>query len=319
MSSEGVRPLPTPVGTVIRLDTASCLVLCNGETVRCTLPGKWRLRRRDRPRAIAVGDVVTFTVPPDGDAVVGEAGERHGGVLARKAAGDRNVQQIVAANVDQLVVVASIEEPPLNRRLVDRLAVSGEHGEMDVVVCLNKLDLVDPAVVEPVLAVYAGLGYGILATSVVTGAGIEPFRETLREKTSVLAGPSGAGKSSLLNAIQPGLELRVGAVSDSSQKGKHTTTAVSLLPLTMGGYVVDTPGIREFALFDIWRGELKHYFPELSERFGQCRFADCSHRGEPNCAIKAAVDAGEIDAERYESYCRIYDTLPESGGDHRTR
>lgn len=308
-----------PVGTVIRLDTASCQILCDGETVRCTLPGKWRLRRREQSRLIAVGDVATIAVKASGDAVVESVAERHGGVLCRKAAGDRNVQQVVAANVDQLIVVASIEQPALSRRLLDRLIVSGEHGELDVVVCINKADLVDAARIEPVLEVYRRLGYGALATSAQCGDGIGTLQQMLKGQTSVLAGASGVGKSSLLMAVQPGLKLRVAEVSESSRKGRHTTAAVSLLPLEIGGYVVDTPGIREFALFDIERDELKHYFPEMAERFGRCKFADCSHRQEPACAVLAAVEAGEIDRERYESYRRIYDTLPEPGAGRRAR
>jgi ribosome biogenesis GTPase len=140
----------------------------------------------------------------------------------------------------------------------------------------------------------------------------------LRGKTSVLAGPSGVGKSSLLNRIEPGLELRVSEVSEATEKGRHTTTAVSLLPLSFGGYVVDTPGMREYGLFDIHRDVLQHHFPEIGARFHDCRFSDCEHLHEPGCAVVAAVEAGEIDRERYESYCRILETLPEAG-DYRNR
>jgi len=308
-----------PIGTVIRLDTASCLVLCDGEPVRCALPGKWRLARGSGTRPMAVGDRVVVSLRRRGDAVVRSIEPRHGGKLSRKAAGDRDLEQVVAANVDQLVAVVSAAEPPLSRRLLDRLVVSGEHGELDVVVCINKLDLVDPATVEPVLALYRGLGYGAVGTSAVAGTGIEALREALGNRTSVVAGPSGAGKSSLLMAVQPGLELRVQEVSAATQKGRHTTTAVSLLPLGGGGYVVDTPGIREFALFDIERDELKHYFPEFAQRLGQCRFADCVHLHEPGCAVLAAVEAGEIAPERHESYRRIYDSLPDPSDYRRPR
>jgi ribosome biogenesis GTPase len=306
-----------PRGKVIRLDTASCQVLCNGEALRCELPGLFRLKRRGGVRPIAVGDEVTFSRQETGDGRVETVEPRHGGILSRRAAGGRDVQQVVAANVDQLIVVGSLVEPPLNRRLLDRLIVSGEHGEMDAAVCINKADLCEAAAIEPVLSVYRNLGYPAVATSAVTGQGIEGLRELLRDRTSVLAGASGVGKSSLLMAVQPGLELRVGSVSESSQKGRHTTTAVRLLPLDVGGTVVDTPGIREFAVFDIQQDELKHYFPEMADRFGQCKFSDCSHREEPGCAVQAAVEAGEIDPERYESYLRIYETLPAPGDEYR--
>ena len=315
-----------PPGTVIHLESASCVVLSGGEAIRCTLPGKWRLRP-DRARPVAVGDRVTVALKPNGDAVVEAIGERTGGVLCRTVAGarsrrgaeERQVEQVVAANVDQLVIVASVADPPLNRRLIDRLAVSGEHGELDVVLCINKVDLARPPAYRPALDLYGSLGYGVLATSAATGEGLGRLRETLEGKTSVLAGPSGVGKSSLLNAIQPGLELRVGTVSDSTSKGRHTTSAVSLLPLDGGGYVVDTPGIREFDLFNLECDELKHYFPEMAERFGQCRFADCSHRAEPGCAVRAAAERGQIARARYESYLRIYESLPEPPSHRRNR
>ncbi len=306
-------------GTIIRLDTGSCIVRCEGEAVRCSLPGKWRLTHRARARPIAVGDRVSIRREPTGDAVLDGVEPRTGGKLSRKAAGERGLEQVVAANVDQLVVVVSAAEPPLRRGLLDRLVVSGEHGELDVAVCLNKIDLVDPAPFEAALDVYRRLGYAAVATSVVAGTGLEALRALLGEKTSVLAGPSGAGKSSLLMAVQPGLRLRVRPVSAATSKGRHTTTAVRLLPLDAGGYVVDTPGIREFALYDLRRDELQHCFPEIDERFGRCQFRNCTHRVEPGCAVTAAVEAGHIDPVRYESYRRIYDSLPDPSDYRRAR
>jgi ribosome biogenesis GTPase len=306
------NPYRMPIGTVIRLDTATCLVLAEGQTLRCAYPGKWRLGRGDEALPAAVGDRVAFSLHPTGDGVIESVEPRRSGVLSRKAAGDSEAEQVVAANVDQLVVVVSADEPPLNRKLLDRLIVSGEHGDLAIAVCLNKIDLADPARFEPVLALYRRLGYRALSTSALSNFGIDALRDVLRDRTSVLAGPSGAGKSTLLMAVQPGLTLRVGPVSESTGKGRHTTTAVSLLPLDVGGYVLDTPGIREFALYNIDREVLKHHFPEITERLGQCRFADCAHLREPGCAVVQAVQAGEIDPERYESYCHIYESLSET-------
>lgn len=308
-----------PIGTVIRLDSAACLVLRDRETIRCALPGKWRLTHKNKARPIAVGDRIEFTPQASGDAAIVEVLPRHGGKLSRKAAGEREIEQVVAANVEQLVVVVSADHPPLNRGLLDRLVVSGEHGELDVAVCINKIDLVGPSAVEAVLGVYRGIGYAAAATSAATGEGIGVLREVLRDRTSVFAGPSGAGKSSLLMKVQPGLKLRVRAVSASTRKGRHTTTAVSLLPLDVGGCVVDTPGIREFALYDLERDELQHCFPEMADRFGQCQFRNCLHLHEPGCAILAALEAGDIDPERYASYQRIYDSLPDPHDYSRSR
>jgi ribosome biogenesis GTPase len=308
-----------PVGTVIRLDTASCLVLCEGQTVRCPLPGKWRLSRGSQTRRVAVGDRLELTLQPTGQGAIEGIRPRQGGKLSRNAPGQRDAEQVVAANLDQLIVVVATAEPPLNRRLLDRLIVSGEHGDLAVVVCVNKIDLAAATPIEPLLDLYRGLGYQAIATSATTAAGIDALRQALKDRTSVFAGPSGAGKSSLLMAVQPGLELRVATVSSATSKGRHTTTAVSLLPLRFGGCVVDTPGIREFGLYDLERDELKHYFPEMERLFGTCNFADCSHRHEPGCAVLAALEAGRIDPGRYDSYCRIYDSLPEPDPSRRKR
>jgi len=297
-------------GVVIRLDSASCIVRCDGLDLRCALPGKWRLTRRSQTRPIAVGDRVRLSLQPTGEGALEGIEPRRAGKLSRRAASERGLEQVVAANVDQLVAVAAAADPPLNRGLLERLLVSAEHGEMGAVVCLNKADLAQPGQLDGLLAVYRRLGYAALAASAVTGDGVDGLRGVLRDKTSVVAGPSGVGKSALLNAVQPGLALRVGDVSAATGKGRHTTSAVSLVPLDIGGYVVDTPGIREFALYDLERDELMHCFPEMRELFGQCRFADCSHTHEPDCAVIAAVGAGRIDPGRYESYCRIYESLP---------
>jgi len=300
--------------------------------VRCTLPGKWRLSRGGQTHPIAVGDRVRVCLGAAGEGTIGAIEPRGPGKLARRAAGGRAVEQVVAANVDQLVVVASAAEPPLSRGLLDRLVVSGEHGALAVVVCINKLDLAacgdsrfqtpdsrfQPEI-EQIVGLYRGLGYAALATSAVTGQGVEELRAALRDKTSVLAGPSGVGKSALLMAVQPGLQLRVGKLSAATGKGRHTTTAVSLLPLDFGGFVVDTPGIREFALYDLERGDLQHCFPELRERFGRCRFGDCTHLREPGCAVRDAVATGAIDPQRYESYCHIYESLPEPDPSRRRK
>ncbi len=296
-------------GVVIRLDSATCIVRCEGRDVRCPLPGKWRLTRRGQTGPLAVGDRVRLSPLPTGEGLLDGVEPRRGGKLSRKAAGDRGLEQVVAANVDQLVAVAATVEPQLNRGLLDRLVVSAEHGEMNAVVCLNKTDLARPGEFDALLSVYRRLGYAALATSATTGDGVDELRQVLKDKTSVFAGASGVGKSALLNAVQPGLKLRVSEVSAFTGKGRHTTTAVSLLPLDFGGFVVDTPGIREFALYHLERDALKHCFPEMAALFGQCRFSDCSHLHEPDCAVLAAVGAGRIDPARYESYRHIHESL----------
>ena len=208
------------------------------------------------------------------------------------------------------MIVSSVSEPRFAQGLIDRYLVAAERGGMDAVVCVNKIDLADERAPIPRLDFYAQLGYKLLFTSVPEGRGIHELREVLAGRTSVLAGHSGTGKSSLINAAQPGLELSVRDISRSTSKGRHTTSSVTLLPLDVGGYVVDTPGVRAFGLWDLHREELEQYFPEIAELSQACRMRDCTHIHEPGCSVKAAVEAGRIAPERHASYVSIYKSLP---------
>ena len=217
----------------------------------------------------------------------------------------RGRQHVLVANVDQLVIVTSAAEPRLKPNLIDRLLVTAEKGGIRPIICINKIDLVEPADLMPLVGVYAQLGYDVLLVSATTGIGIERLRERLAGAESVVTGQSGVGKSSLLNAVEPGLDLRVQTVSEETQKGRHTTTTAELIPLSFGGYVVDTPGIRQFQLWDVIPEEVAGFFRELRPYVSRCRFPDCTHTHEDNCAVKDAVADGWIDARRYESYVQI--------------
>ncbi len=173
-------------------------------------------------------------------------------------------------------------------------------------ICLNKLDLVDPAALQPLVGVYAQMGYQVLQVSAKTGLNVAQLQELLSDRETVIAGQSGVGKSSLLNAVQPGLNLRTAAVSADTEKGRHTTTTAVLLPLACGGYVVDTPGIRQFQLWDVIPEEVAGFFRDLRPYVSFCRFPDCSHTHEAECAVKDAVADGRLDLRRYESYCHMY-------------
>jgi ribosome biogenesis GTPase len=173
------------------------------------------------------------------------------------------------------------------------------------VICINKIDLVEPAELMPLVGVYAQLGYEVLLVSATTGTGVESLRERLAGEESVVTGQSGVGKSSLLNAVEPGLHLRVQTVSEETQKGRHTTTTAELIPLSFGGYVVDTPGIRQFQLWDVIPEEVAGFFRDLRPYVSGCRFPNCTHTHEDDCAVKDAVADGWIDARRYESYVQI--------------
>ncbi|MCG8406826.1 MAG: ribosome small subunit-dependent GTPase A [Phycisphaerales bacterium] len=218
---------------------------------------------------------------------------------------DRRLQ-VVAANVDLALIVAAADQPTLRPHLIDRYLVAVHCGDMRPVVCINKTDLDCDGFAEDVAERYRSIGYSALLASVVDHRGIDELRETLRDQTSVLVGPSGVGKSSLLNTLDPNLSLRVGSLTDL-QRGRHTTTTANLLKWAFGGYVVDTPGMRQFDIADVEATELEAYFLEFVDLISKCRFPDCSHTHEEDCAVKAALEEGAVFQERYDSYCKMYE------------
>jgi len=278
----------------------------------CTIRRVLRTRMIGQRSPVAVGDRVRFTrlTEPqrkDREGVI-ESVEPRKSVLLRRY-GDRI--HAMVANVDQVLVVASAALPPLKPHLIDRYLVAAEAGKLTSVICINKVDLDEGGRVEAALQIYRRLGYACVATSVVAGMGVEQLRRELTDKQTVIAGQSGVGKSSLLNAIQPGLKLKVGRVSKATMKGRHTTATAELLKLEVGGYVVDTPGIRQFELAPIGLGELEAYFVEFVPLVGECKYGDCKHIPEDGCAVKQAVERGQIDRGRYESYVRLFEELKE--------
>jgi len=299
-------------GVVVRIDSHFPLVEYAGRKFRCTLRKKLKRGHRDETHKICVGDRVLFS-PPDAeheqDIAPIEGVLPRKTQLTRKAARHEGMSQALVANVDRLIVVVSASAPELNPRLIDRVLVAGENGKLECVVCVNKMDLAEREKIEPLVAHYPVIGYKLIFTSALTGEGLDGFREALKDKSSVIAGPSGAGKSTLLNAIQPGLKLTTREVSEVTGKGKHVTTFVQLIPLDFGGYVVDTPGIREFGLWDVSKSDLQDLFREIAPYIGKCKFHDCTHTHEPQCAVKAAVEAGKIPRLRHESYCAIFASL----------
>jgi len=295
-------------GVVTEIIPGGCLVDSAGTRVRCVLRGLLKsLETRER-NVVAVGDEILYS-PLDTQAGVIERVLPRRSVLSRKYA---EREHVVAANIDQLVVVVSVSAPPIRTGLIDRYLVAAENGGLRAVILVNKIDLAPGEAGSPyreVMRTYVDLGYGVAFCSAVTGEGLDSVRDVLRGKSSIFAGQSGTGKSSILNALQPGLRLRVGEISESTRKGIHTTTNITLLPLEFGGYVVDTPGIREFALWGLAKEDLPHFFPEFEHYLGRCRLRGCTHTHEPGCEVKAAVEEGRIHPERYDSYCRLYESL----------
>ncbi len=214
-------------------------------------------------------------------------------------------ERIVAANLDQVIVVFALVRPEPHVRMLDRFLVIAEANDIAARIVVNKVDLSDLREARALFGGYEGLGYPVHYTSIVTGAGIDELHEALRGVTSALTGPSGVGKSSLMNTMYPGLDLRVAAISDSVNKGRHTTVGAHMHPLPDGGYVMDTPGLREVGLWGLASESIDQCFPELRARAGQCRFADCRHLAEPGCSVRDALQRGEISAERYASYTKL--------------
>lgn len=307
------RPAALVHGKVIRIDARESQVTTAGGVLRCVLRGRLTVAKGVDKRLLAVGDTVRVRLlGPDRGAIEEILPRRT--KLSRRAAGPDRKEQVVAANIDQVVIVSALADPPLNLNLVDRYLVAAGRGGLAALVCVNKIDCgtaADRAAAEAALRTYAALGVPLVWTSARTGSGIDVLRDRLAGRTSVFAGKSGVGKSALLNAVEPGLELHSAEISAATGKGRHTTTFSSLLTLTNGGFVIDTPGIRAYTLWEMDPSDLDRHFPEIHAERGGCRFANCSHSHEPECAVKVAVAAGRIEERRLASYLRILSGLEE--------
>ncbi|TVR16224.1 MAG: ribosome small subunit-dependent GTPase A [Balneolaceae bacterium] len=283
----------------------------NGDVIECRLPGKFRLDKKEVTNPVAVGDYVDVVTGSDGTGTITEIYQREN-YVPRQATHGRRGEQILVANIDKAWVVQSVRQPKLNTGFIDRFLVTCEAYEVHPGIIINKMDLAknrDQQFVEHLVELYKEIGYDIVLTSIEDEKSIEHLSEKLRDKTSVFIGPSGAGKTSLLNAVDPGLGLRVGEVSSKTQKGKHTTTFARLVPLKYGGFIADTPGIREFGMVNIEKSELSLFFPEMAEPRNNCKFYNCTHYHEPGCGVSEAYEEGKIDAERYNSYLNILESL----------
>jgi len=291
----------------------SVVSTADGRTVRCTTRRLLRTMRTEQRHPVAAGDWVRVRDEPGGGVI--QSVEHRRTALCRASRGRRHV---IVANVDQAVLVGSAAMPDLKPGLIDRLVVAAESAGIRPIVCINKIDLVDPASLVPLAGVYARMGYATILCSAVTGVGIARLRRELVGRVTAVVGQSGVGKSSLLNAVDPSLALRVAAVSDDNQKGRHTTTTARLIPHALGGSFVDTPGVRQFQLWEAVPAEVPAAFRDLRPLANLCRFPDCSHTHEVDCAVKHAVADGLLDTRRWESCCHLAATTDAddpSGGD----
>lgn len=276
----------------------------DGRIYRCAIRRLLKTLATDQRHVVAAGDRVLLrpvesTDPPEG--IIERVEPRHGSICRTS----RRRQQIIVTNVDQLMIVSSTAEPRLKPNLIDRMLIAAEKGGVRPIICINKIDLAQPDALQPLVGVYSQMGYEVMLLSAKTGFGVERFRRALTGFQSVVAGQSGVGKSSLLNAVDPDLHLPVRAVSSDTNKGRHTTSTAQLLPLCCGGYVVDTPGIRQFQLWDVIPEEVAGFYRDLRPYVSLCRFPDCTHTHEDGCAVKDAVADGRLDERRYESYCHL--------------
>ena len=303
--------LTSEQGRVIRARTGFYDVQHDELILRCTLRGTLKKKRRSNTGRrlyadpVAVGDNVIFSQLDHEEGVVEEILPRTTKFSRQYAGRQEEIEQIIVANAHQVVAVVSTQMPPLNFRTLDRFLILAEAGEMEAIICLNKLDLVENnqlTQIKTTFDIYEKLGYRVHYTSINIPHSFDSLKNALKDKFSVIVGASGVGKSSILNVIQPNLELRTGEVGEKTRKGRHTTTLVELFRLDNGGEVADTPGIREVGLWGVDTEHLELYFPEMEPFLGECKYNDCAHVKESDCAIQKAVEAKDIHPERYRSY-----------------
>jgi ribosome biogenesis GTPase len=322
------------LGVVIKKAIGNYSIRLDGRTLACTLASRLRkefVYQADNPNAgrqvvkavkaiehvdpVAVGDIVQVIESVDGSGVIVEIKPRRNRLARRTAVPMPTAhpfEQVIAANVDQVVPVFAAARPAPKWNMLDRYLASAESLDLPALVCITKLDLVQTgegaidAELQAAVGEYRKIGYPVVFTSAVTGEGLVELKHALQGRISVLVGKSGVGKTSLLNALQPGLGLRVNEVNRTTGKGKHTTSHVEMLLLETGGAIIDTPGVREFGLWDLDVDDLASFFPEMRPFVGKCRFGlDCQHDEEPGCAIRRAVMAGQVSPRRYQSYIRL--------------
>ncbi len=301
-------------GTVIR-NTGSWYVVRadDGQLFSCKVKGNFRLRGIRSTNPIAVGDRVEFIAVEDETGFISEVMERRNYII-RRASNLSKQSHILAANIDQVLLIVTIAHPETSPTFIDRFLASAEAYRIPVILLFNKIDLYNDRErqqMEQWMALYDSLSYSCLACSVLQSEGIAPLHDMLRGRTTLLSGNSGVGKSTLLNVLLPGLDLRTEAISRAHDTGQHTTTFSEMYDLPEGGSIIDTPGIKGFGTFDIERTEVSHYFREIFRTAQECRFQDCTHTHEPHCAVQEAVQEGRIALTRYASYLSMLDDKDE--------
>ncbi len=287
----------------------------DGKSFNTRIKGAFKIEGLSSTNPIAVGDEVEIALEDDADdtAMITAIHDRKN-YIARSSPHNRHHHHIIASNLDQTLLFATLREPKTSQGFMDRFLVSAEAFHVPAIIVFNKADLYRKKELEKLQELtdtYTSIGYTIQVLSMQKMQGVEELKALLQDKTTLLSGHSGVGKSTFINTIFPNLQLRTQEVSDWSGKGLHTTTFAEMFDLPLGGSIIDTPGIREFGLVDIPKQELSHYFPEMRKRINECQFNNCMHINEPGCAVKEAIEDGSIAVERYVSYLNILDTINE--------
>lgn len=300
-----------PIGRVIK-STGSWYEVQddNGTVWSCRLRGKMRLDGLRTTNPVAVGDKVNFEKERDKDTCVIDKVLKRNNVIVRKSVNLSKESHIIAANIDQAVLIATVAQPKTSTGFIDRFLVTAEAYHIPSVIVFNKCDLYDEeqtAMAEELISVYKSIGYESFMVSALTGFQCDRLKDVMKDNVSLFSGHSGVGKSALSNRLDPALNLKVGEISDVHEKGKHTTTYAQMFPLCFGGFIIDTPGIKEFGLFDLEKNTLAQRFPEMRALMHNCRFSNCTHLHEPHCAIKDAVEQHVIAKWRYNDYCNMMD------------
>lgn len=282
----------------------------NGEDVNCKIKGNFRLKGIRTTNPVAVGDRVTISVNPDGNAFITVIQPRKNYII-RRASNLSKESHIIAANLDCAFLVVTLAHPVTSTTFIDRFLATAEAYRVPAVLLINKVDLLtdddDKEYCEAVASLYRTIGYDVLEISALTGEGMTELRERLKDKISLFSGNSGVGKSTIINALLPDLDLRTGSISDMHDTGMHTTTFSEMFPLPEGGWIIDTPGIKGFGTIDFDKHEIAHFFPEIFKISADCKYGNCTHTHEPGCAVLKALDDHYISQSRYASYLSILD------------
>jgi len=281
----------------------------NGQGIDCRIKGKFRTLDIKTTNPVAVGDWVNYELEPEQQSGIITALEPRRNYIIRRSVNLSKQTQIIGANLDQAFLVVTLASPPTSLGFIDRFLVTAEAYGIPATLIFNKLDLFSEeglVVLAEYKAIYQNIGYPCYEVSARKGMNIDLLKDLLKDKTTLISGHSGVGKSTLINAIAPDAALKTGDISDWSDKGKHTTTFAEMIQLPFAGRLIDTPGIRELGIVDIQQDELGHFFPEMRALLNKCKFHNCRHINEPGCVVLDAVEQGEIESSRYESYLSIY-------------